>query len=124
VARYRWCRQCEEWHEPVRYRRNCDPEPPQRGDYPTPYIISDTLPGGVNGIMHHAVGRQMDSKSAFRRATKDAGCIEVGNEYVATTKRPDVQIRENVIAAGVNEALARHGITSESDTGKLDYGSG
>lgn len=118
MARYRWCTQCSEWHEPVRYRRNCEPEPPQRGDYPTPYIVSDSLPGGVNGLYHHAVGRRTDSKSQFRRLTRDAGCIEVGNEYAATAKR---EYRDNVsthaIESAVNEALHQQGVSSESDVG-------
>lgn len=118
MARFRWCRQCDEWHAPVAYARNCDPEPPQRGDYPTPHIISDNLPGGVNGLLHPAIGRQMDSKSAFRRATKDAGCIEVGNEYVATAKREyRDNVKTEVIESAVNEALHKQGVSSESDVG-------
>lgn len=119
MARYYWCKVCEDTHQRVAYARNCDPEPPQRSDFPSPYVISDTLPGGINGLMHHGVGRPIDSKSGFRRATKDSGCIEVGNEFVATTKREyrASAIKDHVIESAVNEALHRQGVSSESDVG-------
>jgi hypothetical protein len=124
VARFYWCKTCETTHERVLHVRNCDPEPWPRGDYPTPAVISDYLPGGVNGLYHHGVAKKIDSKSGFRRATRESGCIEVGNEYAATTRREDKPLGKDVIASGLNEALARHGIVSECDTRKLDYGLG
>jgi hypothetical protein len=118
MARFYWCKVCEDTHQRVSYRRNCDPELPQRGDYPTPHIVSDGLPGGVNGLLHHGVGRRTDSKSRFRQMTRDSGCIEVGNEYAATAKR---EYRDNIsthtLESGVNEALHRQGVSSESDVG-------
>ena len=118
MARYYWCKLCEDTHQRVSYARNCDPEQPNRSDFPAPFIISDNLPGGVNGLVHHGVGKRTDSKSHFRRLTRESGCIEVGNEYVATARR---EYRDNVkteaIESAVNEALHRQGVSSESDVG-------
>lgn len=118
MARFYWCKVCEDTHQRVNYVRNCDPEPPQRSDYPSPYVVSDSLPGGVNGLFHHGAAKRTDSKSGFRKMTKDSGCIEVGNEYVATSKR---EYRDNLstekLESAVNEALHRQGVSSESDVG-------
>lgn len=46
------------------------------------YVISDTM----QPLRHMANGRMYDSKAAFRQATKDAGCIEVGSETSTLTK--------------------------------------
>ena len=40
------------------------------------HIISDDMPSLVN----HADGNRYDSKSRFRRATRAAGCYEVGSD--------------------------------------------
>jgi len=40
------------------------------------YVISDEMPE----TRHMATGAWMTSKHKFRQATKDAGCIEVGND--------------------------------------------
>ena len=47
-----------------------------------PAYISDHM----DPTKHMADGRIYDSKSAFRKATRAAGCIEVGNETAAVTK--------------------------------------
>lgn len=48
------------------------------------YVISDTM----DPVKHMATGRMLDSKSEFRRDTKAAGCIEVGNDPAALRERP------------------------------------
>ena len=45
-------------------------------------VISDCMPE----TKHMADGAVYTSKSAFRRATRAAGCIEVGTETAALTK--------------------------------------
>ena len=126
MARFYWCKVCEDTHQRVSYVRNCDPEPPQRSDYPSPYIISDYLPGGVNGLYHHAACEKIDSKAAYRRATREHGCVEVGGEKAALDRLDresrNRELDSNVAEGAVNEALHRHGISSDSDMGKLDYG--
>ena len=90
-----------------------------RSDYPSPYVVSDYLPGGINGLYHHGVGKKIDNKSGFRRATRESGCIEVGNEMAATKTREHVELKAEVIESSVNEALHRQGVSSESDVGEL-----
>ena len=93
-----------------------------RSDFPSPYVVSDYLPGGVNGLFHHGVARKIDNKAGYRRATKESGCVEVGNEMAATKSRNVVELKEEVIQSGINDALHELGMSSESDMGKLDYG--
>lgn len=45
-----------------------------------PAVISDQM----DALRHPATGQTTDSKSHFRRMTKDAGCVEIG-----TTKMPE-----------------------------------
>ena len=47
------------------------------------YVISDIMPE----TRHMADGKTYTSKSEYRKATKAAGCIEVGNE-TATLLKP------------------------------------
>jgi len=55
----------------------------KRSDLPAPYIRSD----GMDPTMNHADGQMYDSKSAYYRGVKDAGCEIVGNEAL-TPKGP------------------------------------
>lgn len=120
MARFALCRHCGDLHQYGRWPDNCKDDAPKRSDYPSPYVVSDSLPGGVNGLFHHGVARRTDSKSHFRRLTKESGCIEVGNEMAATKRR---EFKDNIkpaaIEAAVNEALAQQGVTSESDVGEF-----
>lgn len=73
-------------------------------------VISDDL--GLQGIINHADGRTYDSKSDFRKATRRAGCVEVGTEKPKEWKTPlerGVQGDFNV-APALKEALQRHGV--------------
>lgn len=117
VSRQRVCRHCGDLHEVSRWPDNCKDNGWPRSDHPSPYVVSDNLPGGVNGLFHHGVGKRTDSKSGFRRMTREAGCVEVGNEYDATCKRTVKEVKTEVIEAAVNEALHRQGVSSESDVG-------
>lgn len=45
-----------------------------------PAIIRDDLPGGINGMLSHADKKTYDSKSAYTKAVRRAGCEIVGNE--------------------------------------------
>jgi hypothetical protein len=65
-------------------------EPEQAG----PHIITDNLPGGVNGIVHPCNGKRYDSKKRFRDETRARGCTEVGNDKFPerkVQKLPDVR---------------------------------
>lgn len=52
-----------------------------------PMIISDDLKAGVNGLWHPATGQRTDSKSHFRKMTRDSGCVEVGDENNTANRR-------------------------------------
>jgi len=58
-----------------------DTTPIARSDLPCPMIIRDGLPD----LKHMANGKIYDSKRAFSQATKDAGCVEIGNEMPKQT---------------------------------------
>jgi hypothetical protein len=105
-------------HQLGRWPDNCKEDAWPRSELGAPFVIRDTLPGGVNGLYHHGVAKRTDSKSQFRRLTKESGCIEVGNEMAATRSRPFVDnIKSETIEAAVNDALHRQGVSSESDVG-------
>lgn len=46
-------------------------------------IITDTM----QAMRHQASGKVTDSKSKFRQMTRDAGCVEVGNDW-QNARRP------------------------------------
>lgn len=46
-----------------------------------PSVMSDDL--GLKGVLNHADGRIYDSKSSFRKATRRAGCYELGNDVTS-----------------------------------------
>lgn len=126
VSRQRVCRHCGDLHEVGRWPDNCKDNPWPRSDHPAPAVHSDSL-GGINGEFHHAALRRFDSKSQFRRATREHGCEEAAGELDAI-ERINAQARvkdtwaPGSTEAAVNEALHQLGISSDSDTGKLDYG--
>lgn len=49
-----------------------------------PNVIRD----GMDPTVHMATGRVFESKSAFRRETKAAGCIEVGDHKFKAKRDP------------------------------------
>lgn len=129
MARYRLCKYCGAMHRLGRWPDNCKDDPWPRSDHPAPYVISDYLPGGINGLYHHAACTKIDSKSAYRRATRDHGCIEVGNELVAATTPRSHESNDHEIESAINDALNECGmddgkgddaitITSEQNIGK------
>lgn len=83
--RYIWAR--GEWVDVTGYR------PPPRK---TPYIVRDSM----DALLNHANGQMYDSKSAFRRATKEAGYEEVGNDAPLTLPpAPEPDLRADVAHA-------------------------
>lgn len=47
-----------------------------RSDLPAPTVIRDAL----DGVVNPCDGKRYDSKRAYERTVKDAGCVIVGNE--------------------------------------------
>ncbi len=82
-----YCQSCQAMHwtgawprECVEARRNT-----KRGSVPVPYIRSD----GIDPILNHANGLMYDSRSAYERAVKDAGCVIVGNDLPEPSGPPE-----------------------------------
>ncbi len=62
----------------------------KRSDLPMPAIRSD----GMDPIMNHANGLIYDSRSAYERGVKDAGCVIVGDDKLTPSPRPVLSDRE------------------------------
>lgn len=54
---------------------------PKNASSTATHVISDTM----DPTKHMANGKMYDSKSEFRKATRAAGCVEVGNEMSTVT---------------------------------------
>lgn len=67
-------------------------------------VIQDSM----NPTWHPATGEILDSKSAFRKATKAAGCEEFGNDVPKTRDRYQRgDLKESIIRA-YDECQKRH----------------
>lgn len=75
VVREHYDRKSGQWVQGPRVRRYA------AGNGPT--VISDSLPD----LMNHADGQRYDSKRAFERAVRNAGCEIVGNEQQRVPER-------------------------------------
>ncbi len=72
-------------------------KPRERAQNVAPYVISDTM----DGTWHPATGQVLDSKSKFRRITRELGLTEVGNERMmprepSTVSRPGPDIKRAI----------------------------
>lgn len=54
-------------------------------------IVSDNLPGGVNGMLSHADGKRYDSRSAYEKAVRAKGCRVVGNDLNNVTYKTPLE---------------------------------
>lgn len=67
-----------------------------------PQVISDEMPA----LRHMADGKMYTSKQRFRQATRDSGCIEIGNESVTRPRKPvilDRRQRREDIRRAIND---------------------
>jgi len=71
-----------------------------------PAVISDDLGAGINGLRNHADGRMYDGKSAFRKGTRAAGCVEIGTGD--TTVKPPELISRREIGETLKRAYEEH----------------
>lgn len=76
---------------------------PKHASNDAPHVISDTMAA----TQHMADGKYYTSKAAFRRATKAAGCVEVGNE-TATLLKPR---KPQVLSRGERRDAIRRAIS-------------
>lgn len=56
------------------------------------YVQDDTM----RDTFHPAAGKVFDGKAAYRRATKERGLTEVGNEYRKPWVKPQPKIGDSV----------------------------
>ena len=90
-ATYRKCQACGDIHEVSAWPREClEQFKRKRSDLPAPFIGSD----GMDAIMNHANGLMYDSRSAYERGVRDAGCEIVGSEKIEPKARPVLSDRE------------------------------
>ena len=72
---------------------------PESRHLPATGIITDTM----DNLWHPCNGRYSNSKSQFRRWTKEAGCEEIGNERI----KPRDNYKESGMQASVKGDLIR-----------------
>lgn len=109
MARQRFCRVCEGWHEPDAWPHNCMPERNlARSDIPGPMIISDTM----DPVQSQLDGKFYDSKTALRSTYKAAGVVEVGNDSSVLEPKPfkRPKPKREDIKASVNKAFSKAGL--------------
>lgn len=58
-------------------------------------IIGDEMPDTI----HPCNGRAYSSKSEFRKITKAAGCVELGNERIAPRQYQPTGVKEDILRA-------------------------
>lgn len=81
---------------------------PKRGDVSAPMLIRD----GMDPIRNHADGGIYDSKSAYYKAVKAAGCEVVGNDSSLAKAKPKEYVPEGVgrdIKRAIDELKAKRG---------------
>ena len=82
--RQRLCKACGDFHSFDAWPRECvTVSVSKRSPLGVPYIRTD----GMDPIVNHANGLMYDSRSAYERAVKDAGCVIVGDD-VPTVSTP------------------------------------
>jgi hypothetical protein len=90
-ATFRKCQACGDIHELSAWPREClEQFKRKRSELAAPFIRAD----GMDPIMNHANGLMYDSRSAYERGVKDAGCEIVGNEKLTAKPRPTLSDRE------------------------------
>lgn len=95
MRRYRICKLCGDMHDMSAWPDNHRDLPPQRSALPSPYFISDA----IDNLFHPGDSKTYDSKSEFRRATKESGGIEIG-----TDEQKDMRYYDTISEAEVAQA--------------------
>ena len=91
----RMCKVCGDWHDLEAWPEKCV----RHSKSSAPHVISDTM----IPTKHMATGEVLDSKSKFRRATKAAGCVEIGNEPIKP--RPPIQLSRGQRRDDIRKAI-------------------
>lgn len=84
-----------------------------RSTLPTPMVIRD----GLDGVKNPVDGKTYDSKSAYYRAVKDAGCVIVGNEAEKLSQSPPKvkEVTSDDIDRAMNKVLQGYKPMQEYD---------
>jgi hypothetical protein len=99
-ATYRKCHACGDIHDVAAWPGPClEQFRKARSSLPMPAIRSD----GMDPIMNHANGLIYDSRSAYERGVKEAGCEIVGNEKV--TPRPRAVLSDRELKQDIKTAI-------------------
>ena len=99
-ATYRKCQACGDIHDVAAWPGPClEQFRKARSGLPMPAIRSD----GMDPIMNHANGLIYDSRSAYERGVKEAGCEIVGNEKV--TPRPRAVLSDRELKQDIKTAI-------------------
>lgn len=98
MARSRHCRVCDGWHELEAWPNECRSHFATRGprsDLAAPMLIRD----GMEPIVSMADGREYDSKRAYHKSVRAAGCEIVGDDKAPFDKKPEF------VPQGVGESI-------------------
>lgn len=69
------------------------------------YVISDHLGEGASGVLNPVDGKKYDSKSAYYRTVKEAGCYVMGNDAPTSDNRKPQKIDwKQAVAEACNKA--------------------
>lgn len=106
AAPIRTCKTCGGDHPLDRWPGNCFEEPNwNRSELPSPRLISDNLPGDLNGMVSMHDMKRYDSKAKYYRSLREGGCEIVGNEKLGPRReRPEREVEAD-IAMDVKDAL-------------------
>lgn len=72
-------------------------------------VISDSLGEGVQGLLNHADGKKYDSKSAYYKAVKAAGCVVLGNDAPTEAKKVEYKLDSREIKQDIKQAIEQLG---------------
>jgi hypothetical protein len=97
------CRNCSKVHWSGEWPAECIEArygESKRSGLPMPYIRTD----GMDALLNHVDGQLYDSRSAYERAIKDAGCEIIGDAALPSGV-PEIRIDEKEIARDVKTAI-------------------
>lgn len=106
AAPIRHCKTCGGDHPLDRWPGNCFAEPNwSRSELASPQLISDNLPGDINGMLSMHDMKRYDSKAAYYRSLREGGCEIVGNDQQGPRREKPEREVEADIARDVKDAF-------------------
>lgn len=101
--RTRYCKVCGEFHDLAQAW------PAACVNWEAPASAPSIRPDGMDATRNHADGKTYDSKSAYYKAVRRAGCEIVGNDPIGLKNRPEYQPQG--VRDDLRRALAEHGVS-------------